>query len=161
LLDTEKLLQGTTRFFNAVAAASVTAMMLLTCSDVVLRLFRRPIPGTYEMVGFLGAIFVSFSLAYTSLERGHISVGFLVQKLPQGAQIVIDRINSGICTFLFGLVAWQSFAYATDLKRAGEVSMTLQIPIYPFVYGISLGCGLLAIVLLKRCFDAKERLLSD
>jgi len=28
--------------------------MLLTCADVVMRLFDRPIPGTYELVGYLG-----------------------------------------------------------------------------------------------------------
>ena len=36
---------------NGVSAAAIALIMLLTCADVVLRLFGRPIPGTYELVG--------------------------------------------------------------------------------------------------------------
>jgi TRAP-type C4-dicarboxylate transport system permease small subunit len=118
-----------------VAAGSVAAMMLLTCADVVLRYLRRPIPGTYEMVGLLGAVFVSFALAQTSIEKGHIAVEFLVQRLSPGVQVAVDAVNALICTGLFAIISWQSFLYAGKLRRLGEVSMTLQMPIYPFVYG--------------------------
>jgi len=33
--------------FNTLAGAAVIIMMLLTCADVLLRLLRHPIPGTY------------------------------------------------------------------------------------------------------------------
>ena len=66
------------RALNTLAGAAIVVMMLLTCADVVFRLLRQPIPGTYEMVGFLGTIVASFALAYTSLEKGHIAVEILV-----------------------------------------------------------------------------------
>lgn len=135
---------------NWVSAASVAAMMLLTCSDVLLRFFRNPIPGTYEIVGFLGTVLVSFSLAHTSLERGHIAVDFLVTKLSKKTQTNVDRINSLVCTGLFGLITWQSFIFALNTKNNGEVSMTLQMPVYPFIFGIAAGCGMLCIVLILR-----------
>jgi TRAP-type C4-dicarboxylate transport system permease small subunit len=134
--------------FNWVAAASVLAMMLLTCADIVLRLFRRPIPGTYEMVGLLGAVFASFSLAYTSYHRGHIAVDFLVQKLPPRGQTVVEAVNALVGAAFFVLVARQCLIYGSTLKQFGEISMTLQMPLHPFVYGIAAGCGLLAAVLL-------------
>lgn len=136
--------------FNWVAAAAVAAMMVLTCMDIVLRLFRHPIPGTYEMVGFLGAVFAAFSLGYTSVNRGHIAVDFLVQKLPARAQSAVDAANAAICAVFFGMLARQCLIYAADLKGFGEVSMTLQMPIYPFVYGLAAGCGLLTLVLAVR-----------
>ena len=40
--------------------------------------------------------------------------------------------------------------YAADLQAFGEVSMTLQMPVYPFVYGIAVGCWLLVLVLVVR-----------
>lgn len=135
---------------NWISAASVVCMMLLTCSDVILRFFRHPIPGTYEIVGFLGTILVSFSLAHTSLERGHIAVDFLVSKLSQKAQTHVDRLNTLICTALFSLITWQSFIFALNTKNNGEVSMTLQMPVYPFIFGISVGCGMLCIILTLR-----------
>ncbi|MBE9546203.1 MAG: TRAP transporter small permease [Proteobacteria bacterium] len=143
---------------NWVAAAAVVAMMALTCADVTLRLFRHPIPGTYEMVGLLGAIVVSFSLAHTSVMRGHIAVEFIVQKLPKRVQTVIDGINSLIGAALFGLITWQSMLYASNLMRTGEVSMTLQMPIYPFVYGIAIGSGMLCLVLLIEFLQSLKRI---
>lgn len=136
--------------FNWVAAAAVAAMMVLTCMDIILRMFRHPIPGTYEMVGFLGAIFAAFSLGYTSVNRGHIAVDFLVQKLPSRVQSLVDGVNASICAVFFGFLARQCIVYAADLKAFGEVSMTLQMPIYPFVYGIAAGCGLLSVILAVR-----------
>ena len=137
--------------FNWVSAAAVAGMMVLTCMDIVLRMFRHPIPGTYEMVGFLGAVFAAFSLGYTSVNRGHIAVDFLVQKLPARAQSLVDGVNSLICAIFFGFLARQCLIYARDLKSFGEVSMTLQMPIYPFVYGLAAGCFLLTLVLAVRC----------
>lgn len=134
--------------FNYIACAAVIVMMLLTCTDVILRLFGHPILGTYEMIGFSGAIVISFALAYTSLEHGHIAVELLVDSLPKRLQALINAVNNLIGMALFSLIGWQSFVYAGDLLGSGEVSLTLQIPTYPFVYGISLGCALLCLVLL-------------
>ena len=133
--------------FNWVSAAAVAGMMMLTCMDIILRLFRHPIPGTYEMVGFLGAVFAAFALGFTSVNRGHIAVDFLVQRLPARAQTLVDSINDAICAVFFGFLSHQCLIYAGNLKSAGEVSMTLQMPVYPFVYGIALGCFLLTLVL--------------
>lgn len=144
--------------FNWIAAGAIVAMMLLTSTDVVLRLFRHPIPGTYEIVGLLGAVVIAFSLAYTSIEKGHIAVEFLVQKFPRNVQLFITAINDLLSTFLFGLIAWQSILYASDLKQSGEVSLTLQAPIYPFIYGIAAGCGLLCFVLILEFLKSLKRI---
>ncbi|MFW6138993.1 MAG: TRAP transporter small permease [Spirochaetota bacterium] len=136
-----------------ISAVSVVSMMLLTCADVILRLFRRPIPGTYELVGFLGAMFVSFSLAYTSVMRFHISVEFLYRKLAAGTRKIVEVINSTVPGILFGFITWHCFAYAMDMKKAGEISLTLQVPIYPFVLGVAAGCGILCAVLLFRALE--------
>lgn len=129
-------------------------MMLLTCADVVLRFFHRPILGTYEMVGFLGTVVIAFALAYTSIERGHIAVEILMEQFPEKVQSTVEGLTHLIGAGLFFLIAWQSIIYARDLKTSSEVSLTLAIPTYPFVYGIALGCALLALVL------AAESLLS-
>lgn len=147
----ERLTYRLASFFNAIAATAVVGMMGLTCLDVLLRLFRQTIPGAYEMVGMLGAIFVSFSLARTTIDRGHIAVDFLVQRFPKRAQYAIEAINAGICGLLFSVVCHQCVLYARDLKTSGEVSMTLQMPIHPFVFGIALGCAMLSVVLYTSC----------
>lgn len=152
----EKIIQALADKFNWVAAGAVVAMMVLTSADVVLRLFRHPIPGTYEMVGLLGAVVVSFSLAYTSIQKGHIAVEFIVQKLPAKGQALITVVNDFLGFALFALIAWQSVLYALDLTANGEVSLTLQMPIYPFVYGVAIGCGFLSFLLLFNFFKSLQ-----
>lgn len=142
-----------TRSLNALSAAAVMAMMLLTCADIVLRLMRRPITGTYELMGFLAALFVSFALAQTSVDKGHIAVDFLVMRLSRRAQRIIDAINDGVCIGLFALVTRQCVVYGAELRASGEVSMTLQLPVYPVVYGIGAGCAVLCLVLAARVVD--------
>jgi TRAP-type C4-dicarboxylate transport system permease small subunit len=146
-----------TRGFNALAGTAVVVMMLLTCADVILRLFRRPIPGTYEIIGFLGTVAISFSLAYTSLEKGHIAVELLVEKLPRRVQAGVESVTLLIGAALFALITWQSMAYAADLKQSGEVSVTLTMPIYPFIYGIAAGSALLCLVLLVESLRSAAR----
>jgi TRAP-type C4-dicarboxylate transport system permease small subunit len=147
----EKMNERLASLFNAIAAAAVIGMMALTCVDVLLRFLRHPIPGTYEIVGMLGAVFVSFSLARTTIDNGHIAVDFLVQRFPKRLQHAVEALNSGLCALLFSVVCVQCVQYALDLKASGEVSMTLQMPIYPFVFGLAVGCALLSIVLYAGC----------
>lgn len=143
-----RMVAVTSGWFNYAACFAIVVMMLLSCADVTLRFFGAPIPGTYEMVGFLGALIVSFSLAHTSLQRGHVAVELIFEKFPLRAQAIVDAFGNLASTILFGLIAWQSLVYGLDLQRSGEVSLTLQMPLHPFVYGIAAGCGLLSLVLL-------------
>jgi TRAP-type C4-dicarboxylate transport system permease small subunit len=143
--------------FNTLAGTAIVLMMLLTCADVVLRLLRHPIPGTYELVGFLGTVIISFSLAYTSLEKGHIAVEIIVEKFSRRVQVGIEAVTSLIGATLFALIAWQSLVYAADIRQSGEVSVTLTMPIYPFIYGIAAGSALLVLVLLRDSLHAAIR----
>jgi len=72
-------------------------------------------------------------------------------------QLLIDGIGSGISGCLFGLITWQSLLYGLDLKKSGEVSLTLAMPLYPVLYGIAIGCALLCIVLLADGFQSLRR----
>lgn len=146
--------------FNIIACAAVIVMMMLSATDVFLRLFGKPIPGAYEMVGFLGTIVVSFALAYTSIEKGHIAVEILVGRFSLRAQFAIETVTNFISFMLFGLITWQSFIYALDIRKSGEVSMTLQMPVYPFLLAMAIGFGLLCILLIADFIKSLQRTFS-
>ena len=135
-----------------VAGMAIVVMMLLTCSDVVLRFLRRPIPGTYELVCFLGAVAVAFAMAHTSMEKGHVAVSVVVGLFPRRVRGIIESITSISGFILFALIAWQSVLYANDLRVSGEVSLTLELPFYPFVYGIAFSAGAVCLILLSDLF---------
>ena len=132
-----------------IAGAAIIVMMLLTCADVVLRYFRKPIPGTYELVCFLGAVAVAFAMAHTSVEKGHVSVSFIVQLFPKRVQRIIESVTGCFGLFIFALIAWQSATYANELRLSGEVSLTLELPFYPFVYGVGFSAVVVCLILLS------------
>ncbi len=134
-----------------IAGASIVSMMLITCADILLRLsitlyhkynivflsHFKPIPGTYELVCFMGAVAVSFAMAHTSIERGHVAVSLIVRLFPKRVQAVIGSITNSFSFIFFALISWRSYIYGNHLREIGEVSLTLQLPFYPFVYGIA------------------------
>jgi len=143
------------RRLDIIASAAIFSMMALTSADVFLRyFFRKPIPGTYEIVALLGAVAVSFAMAHTLAEKGHVAVSLIVQMFPKRLQGIVESFISIFGIILFGLITWQSVLYGIDCQRAGEVSMTLQLPFYPIIYGVALGAGVVCLVLLVDLANA-------
>lgn len=156
----ERILHSLAGIFNNIAAGGVVLMMGLITADVLLRLVWKPIPGVYDIVGLLGVIVISFALAYTSIEKGHIAVDFIVQKLSMKSQVAVEAVNTLLGTVLFACITWRSLVYAGSLKASGEVSLTIGLPIYLFVYAMGLGCALLCLVLLVQCVNSVNRLVE-
>jgi TRAP-type C4-dicarboxylate transport system permease small subunit len=148
----ERISNELARLLYWMAGTAIIVMMVLTCGDVILRFFRRPIPGTYELVCFLGAVAVAFAMAHTTVQKGHVAVSLLVRLFPERIQGVIESITSTFGFIFFALVAWQSVLYGKDLYASGEVSLTLQLPFYPFVYGIGFSAAAVCLVLLTDLF---------
>jgi len=134
------------KFLNVIAGISLTFLMLLTIADVVLRMFKRPVVGTYELVAFSGAVVIGFSMPLTSYIRQHIFVDFFILKFSQGVRNIFNITTRGLVTVLFLLVGWNMFKYAGDLQKSGEVSLTLQMPFYPVAYGVGVCCFVLCLV---------------
>jgi len=141
---TEKL----SRVMNWIALCALTFIMLLTVSDVVLRFFGRPIVGTFEVVGLFGAVIISFALPKTTLERGHIFVDFMTQKMSKGSKKVMDLATRVLSIVLFAVIGWNLFIYSHKLMVSGEVSLTIQLPFYPFSYGVGVCCFLQCLALI-------------
>ncbi|MFZ7112742.1 MAG: TRAP transporter small permease [Desulfatiglandales bacterium] len=143
-----------------VAGCAIVAMMLLTCADVILRFFRMPIPGTYELVCFMGAVAVAFALAHTSNEKGHVAVSLVMRYLPEKIQGAVEVITNTFVLIFFGLIAWRSVLYADSLRTAGEVSLTLKLPFYPFIYGIAFSAAVVCLVKITDIYKSFLKVFS-
>jgi TRAP-type C4-dicarboxylate transport system permease small subunit len=122
--------------------------MLLTVGDVILRYFKRPIVGTYELVAFSGAVVIGFSVPLTSWMRGHVYVDFLILRFSQKIRNVFNIITRCLVICLFLLIGWNLMKYGMDLYKSGEVSLTLQMPFYPVAYGVGICCFIQSLVVL-------------
>ena len=125
---------------SVLAMAVLCLMMGLTAVDVLGRyIFNRPVDGTFEMTEMMLAVLVFCSLAFCQFSSGHISVDILVKNFSKGVQKSIQVVNYILTIAIMGLVAWMTFQHALDIKATKDVTMILQIPIYPFMLIASLG----------------------
>lgn len=136
------------RWMNAIAAVALAFMILLTVADVILRYFKKPIIGTYEMVALSGAVIIGFSLPFTSMMKGHVNVDFLTQKLPPKGRKIFSSVTKCLGILLFLIIGWNLFILGMDFHKVGEVTPTRHLPIYPVLYGVGICCLFESFVLL-------------
>jgi len=139
--------KGLSRLLNLIAGISLTFLMFLTVADIILRLCRRPIVGTYELVAFSGAVVIGFSVPLTSWMKGHVNTDFVILGLSKKTRNVFNIATRVLGIWLFLMIGWNLIKYAMDLYRSGEVSPTLQVPFYPVAYGIGICCFIECLVL--------------
>ena len=149
-----KMLHATVRIINYLPLFGLVVIMLLGVSEVILRLFGASIYGVFEMIGFIGSVVVFFSMPQTLIQKGHIRIEVIVSRCTKRVQAAIDTITGLLSIGVCALVVWQACLVAADMLRSGEVSLTLGIPFYPFVYGIAFSCVLLGLIFLLEVLDS-------
>jgi len=142
------------RFFGALAATAIAAMVLLTVADVVLRgFFNRPIHGTYELVELLLACAVFLALPAPFLRDEHIVVDVVDHYAPRAVP-ALKRLASIVAIVVLTVLGWQAPLAARDSLAFGDVTMDLALPriLYwlPLLAGV--GCAAVAavVMLLRR-----------
>lgn len=137
------------------AGYCVVGIMLLVVSNIILRkAFKISIVGTYEIVGYLTALAISFALAYCAVKKAHIGVDYIIGKFPKPIQKITGIVISLASAAFWGLTALQVGRYAISLKQSGVVSSTAQIPMYPIVFLIAIGLLALGFVSAVEFFES-------
>lgn len=132
--------------FFFVAGLSIILMVAVTTADVILRYFRIPFRGAYDIVSILSALSISFAVARTTLQKGHIAVNLVTRLLPVKIQKYLAVFTNVLSFVLLFFLGRQLFNYATHMKRTGEVSLTIQIPYSYIMYAISVSLYFVCII---------------
>ncbi len=53
---------------------------------------------------------------------------------------------------LFGLITWQMFLHAAELRQMGEVSMSLKFPTYYIAYILGFGLLIFSVTIVEAMF---------
>lgn len=131
-----------------IGGVAVLSLMSLASINVCLRIIQMPYRGTYELVAFLGAIVTAFALGDTQRRKSHIVVDILSDRYPSWLKTIVDRIGYIVSMIFFLIISWVIFRWGGQIAASGEVSETLKIIYYPFVYLVALGFVTLSITLL-------------
>jgi TRAP-type C4-dicarboxylate transport system permease small subunit len=128
-------------------------MMLLTVADVLLRAAGRPLVGTYEVVALSLALVIGFTIPKVSLDRGHIRVDLVIERVSRRTRNILNTFTRLICIGLFLIISYNLFAVANELRASGEVSPTIQLPAYPLAYGVAVCCFIECFVFVLDIFN--------
>ena len=141
-----RALKGLVRALAYVAGAGLMAMVLVTTADVILRVFNAPLTGAYDLVKIAAAITVAAALPYTTAIKGHVAIEFFFHKLGRRGRIIVDALMRSAGMALFALLAWGCIDYGNSLRQRGEVSMTLQLPVFWVPYVLAISCALVVLI---------------
>jgi len=132
------------------AGWAVLAMAVLVTINVMARwLLGAEVKGVTEFTSYLLAIAVFVGLAYTLRRGKHITITFLVTRLPEKAQhwlkVVTSSIFLGYAAFLCFL-SWNCTLLSFVLKTTSRSGT--DVIVWPFQIWIPIGLALLSLVLI-------------
>ena len=139
------------------------AMMLITTANVAGRYFANsPIGGSYELTGLLLVCLAASAFPVPQIGKGHVRVTFLLNHLPPWCQACLNGISSLVGFAGTSIICWRMFLRAKEylfLLRGG-LTEDLSIPYYPFMFILSFGFGLLALMLLLQSLHSFSTLVK-
>ena len=130
----------TKKILNLIGGVALSVMMFLTVADVFMRSAGYPILGTYEIVSLLLAVVIGFTIPVVSLDKGHVYMEILLDKLSGKSSAVIITFTRVLCIILFFIIGYNLFRVGNEFHASGEVSSTLKIPFFPMAYGVGICC---------------------
>lgn len=139
----------------------LTAMMLLTVTDIILRrFFNSPLPFSFELVEVILVVVAYSYIVYTTSAARHISVDTLTSRFPSSLRKRIRTIGDFITIVLFGLIGWQNILQGINVYKLGTTTAILQVPKFPFQFWVAFGsilaCLFLLFKVLNSLFGDKE-----
>jgi len=151
----EKFLHPLVKMFDRITWGVLFFLMVMTMADVLVRkLLNSSILGAVEITELLMTVTIFCSLAQCQVNNGHIQVDLIYKKLTPRLQKICDVLTQFGCSVLFFFVSLGTFHHAVNMKEWGEMTMDLELPIFPFVFIAALGCLLLSLVLFFRFVEA-------
>ncbi len=144
------ILKFVSKVLNLIAGIALTFMMLLTVADVLLRAGGHPIIGTYEIVALSLAIVIGFGIPKVSLDKGHVIMEFLLDKLGPRGKDIMNTFTRILVLILFIFIGYNLLNVGAEFHASGEVSPTIKLPFYPVAYGVAVCCFLECIVFITE-----------
>jgi TRAP-type C4-dicarboxylate transport system permease small subunit len=135
-----RILQKVSKILSTIGGAALTFMMCLTVADVLLRAWGRPILGTYEVVSLTLAIVIGFSIPKVSLDRGHVYMEIVLDKLSKRDKAIMNTFTRMLGLILFAIIGYNLFLIGNEFHASGEVSSTLKLPFFPISYFVGVCC---------------------
>lgn len=153
-----------TRLMAIVGGVILLVLAAVICFEVVARkLFAFSTRATEEYSGYGLAICLSWSLAFTLLERAHVRIDFLYRKVARPFAIAMDVTALLAILGAIGLMTVNAFAvFQFNLEFLSRSNSTLQTPlwipqlIWLFGFAVFIGVTLVLLAAVLRHIVRKD-----
>ncbi len=136
----ERITKNICKKLELVGVAAYLIMVLVNILDVAgSKFFKWPFPGSVEIVSFAQIIAISLTLPLGLFLGFHLSIDFIIEKLPKTPKHYINIFVSAVLTIFFVLVFLQALEYGYSLQISEEIGSVSKIPLFPFAYVIAAG----------------------
>jgi TRAP-type C4-dicarboxylate transport system permease small subunit len=156
------IIEGLSRLLDRIAGLFLFAVMSLVVVHVFMNgLFKKPILGIYEYVGFLTASAIGLSLAHCAIQDGHIAIELVFEKLSAKTRLIVEIAMGTAALIFFGIATWQIGKYAYSMVVSGEKSPTTMTPVYPFIFIVAFGVLMLCLAVATKLMEALKKVIQE
>ena len=136
------------RGMTAISCVGLATMMVVICADVALRTAGHPLAGVYDIVRVAGSITIACALPLTTAMKGHVAIEYFFRKLNPGWRVAVDSVMRVLMIGAFSLAAYECVGYGFRFLRNGQVTDTIQIPLFwvPWLMAVSFAETALVVV---------------
>jgi TRAP-type mannitol/chloroaromatic compound transport system permease small subunit len=148
------LLDRVCRVFWQFSGAVIVLMALVITYNVLKRyIFRQQDPYAYVISCIIMLVCVVFAIAYTQRQGQHLRVDLLDRYLPERVKgIMLNIIGPLIGLICISILVWKSWGPAWFALQSSDTygSGAVRLPTWPSRMTVTLGAGLLCLVLIAQ-----------
>lgn len=136
------------------AAAVLIVMMLMVCADVFLRyFFNSPLTWVMAISEYFMAWMTFLAAAWLLKKERHAIIDVVVNRLPQGTQVVFNMITSSLSALALLVLTWYTGQitldyFVTDFHTASRPV----VPLGPIFLIMPIGSLLFSIQFMRRAY---------
>lgn len=137
------------RVLAIIAAVSIGVLMIVNFGDIIgTKFFLVSIPGALDISEELMVFLTLLPIAYISLERGHIRITMIEERMPAGVRLVLNIIQHAIAALISGFITTRVFANFLKTVKFMQLKEGIDLPIWPANLAVVISFGFLTIVFL-------------
>lgn len=152
-----KVLRRVIRILFGVSLFSIAVLVLLTATDVTGRYFAMPIKGAFELSELCMALFVSGSIVYTTMSKGHISMDVIVSRFSPTVQARFDLLKDVLGLIIFAALFQAYVTRSISLIRLPQTTDILHIPISPFAIFVVFAAVVIWLEILAQTIESASQ----
>lgn len=127
--------------------ATFVMVVFVTFNVLTRKLLKWSMPGFYEVLGLLGALFYGAGVVYAAIRGDHIVMRLVVDRLSPGkARTFFLYFNRVVIVLFCSLFTYAGWSVATGMLD--ERTLDLRIPVAPFRFFVVASFVLLALLII-------------